>query len=177
MGRRFEHSASTFPAWAQHLRVRADGSSQTRIALFDTDRFGELHDWNAVKLLTVLVDRLLQWHRPGLILIGDAAHAMSPIGRVGINHAIQDAVAVANILADPLRTGRLTAGHLSLVQQRREWPTHATQRIQLLIQNRDSKRIPGRADVLRPPALSQAHCPFPVSEPGAGQVDRDGVPA
>ncbi|MFP5211743.1 MAG: FAD-dependent oxidoreductase, partial [Acidobacteriota bacterium] len=90
-----------------------------RIAPFDTNRFTELQDWDAVKLLTVRVDRLVQWHRPGLLLIGDAAHAMSPIGGVGINLAIQDAVATANVLAGPLRTGRLSAGHPGTVQQRR----------------------------------------------------------
>src|SRR5260370_42437460 len=69
------------------------------------DRVGDLRDWNDIKLLTVLVDRLRRWHRPGLLCIGDAAHAMSPIGGAGINLAIQDAVATANILAGPLARG------------------------------------------------------------------------
>ncbi len=99
-------------------------------------RVDELKDWNDVKLLTVAVDRLRQWYRPGLLCIGDAAHAMSPIGGVGINLAIQDAVAAANILAGPLREGRLTLDHLNAVQQRREFPTRFIQRIQVFVQNR-----------------------------------------
>ena len=77
-----------------------------QLAPFAADRVGELQDWNAIKLLTVKVDRLTQWYRPGLLCIGDAAHAMSPVGGVGINLAIQDAVAAANLLAAPLREGR-----------------------------------------------------------------------
>src|SRR4029077_17753031 len=80
------------------------------------DRLGELRDWSDVKLLTVLVDRLRRWHRPGLLCIGDAAHAMSPIGGVGINLAIQDAVAAANILAEPLARGTCADADLARVQ-------------------------------------------------------------
>jgi 2-polyprenyl-6-methoxyphenol hydroxylase-like FAD-dependent oxidoreductase len=100
------------------------------------ERVNELKSWDDVKLLTVALDRLPQWHRPGLLCIGDAAHAMSPIGGVGINLAIQDAVAAANILTDPLRAGAVTLGHLAQVQRRREWPTRVTQAIQRTIQNR-----------------------------------------
>jgi 2-polyprenyl-6-methoxyphenol hydroxylase-like FAD-dependent oxidoreductase len=84
----------------------------------------------------VKVDRLRQWRCPGLLCIGDAAHAMSPIGGVGINLAIQDAVAAANRLAEPLRTHTLTQDHLAEVQKRRERATHLTQNLQLLIQNK-----------------------------------------
>jgi len=91
------------------------------------------------------------WYRPGLLCIGDAAHAMSPIGGVGINLAIQDAVAAANLLAVPLRSGRLATADLRLVQQRREWPTRLTQRLQIFIQNRVIKRVLGSADRLLPP--------------------------
>jgi 2-polyprenyl-6-methoxyphenol hydroxylase-like FAD-dependent oxidoreductase len=100
------------------------------------ERVNELKSWDDVKLLTVALDRLPQWHRPGLLCIGDAAHAMSPIGGVGINLAVQDAVAAANILTDPLRAGAVTLGHLAQVQRRREWPTRVTQAIQRTIQNR-----------------------------------------
>jgi len=100
------------------------------------DRVGELRDWDDIKLLTVLVDRLRQWHRPGLLCIGDAAHAMSPIGGVGINLAIQDAVAAANILAGPLARGACSETDLARVQKRREWPTRVVQRVQVLAQER-----------------------------------------
>ena len=80
------------------------------------DRVGELKSFDDVKLLTVAIDRLRQWHRPGLLCIGDAAHAMSPVGGVGINLAVQDAVAAANILAEPLRAGAVTREHLAAVQ-------------------------------------------------------------
>jgi 2-polyprenyl-6-methoxyphenol hydroxylase-like FAD-dependent oxidoreductase len=96
------------------------------------DRVNELRDWNDIKLLTVLVDRLRQWSRPGLLCIGDSAHAMSPVGGVGINLAIQDAVAAANILAAPLLNGGgVTQDHLNAVQRRREFPTRATQALQV----------------------------------------------
>ena len=111
------------------------------LAPFLADRVGELHDWELIKLLTVQVDRLRQWHRPGLLCIGDAAHAMSPVGGVGINLAIQDAVAAANLLAVPLREDRLKTDDLQRVQQRREWPTRMTQRVQLIIQNRVIRRV------------------------------------
>lgn len=100
------------------------------------DRVGELADWSDIKLLSVRVDRLRQWHRPGLLCIGDAAHAMSPIGGVGINLAIQDAVAAANILADPLARGIDADGQLPEVQRRREWPTRMTQGLQVWVQKR-----------------------------------------
>jgi 2-polyprenyl-6-methoxyphenol hydroxylase-like FAD-dependent oxidoreductase len=91
-------------------------------------------------LLTVKVDRLEKWSRPGLLCIGDAAHAMSPIGGIGINLAIQDAVAAANILATKLPTG-ITSEDLLAVQRRREFPTRATQKLQVFIQNRVIRRV------------------------------------
>lgn len=102
---------------------------------FVQDRLGEIESWDSVKLLTVAVDRLRRWYRPGLLCIGDAAHAMSPIGGVGINLAVQDAVAAANILADPLRRGSVSIETLEQVQQRREFPTRFTQRLQIVLQN------------------------------------------
>jgi len=102
---------------------------------FTRDRLDEIDSWDKVKLLTVAVDRLRRWYRPGLLCIGDAAHAMSPIGGVGINLAVQDAVAAANILAEPLRGGTATIETLKRVQQRREFPTRFTQRMQIVLQN------------------------------------------
>ena len=111
-----------------------------KLAPFLRDRVSEVRDWNDVKLLTVRVDRLSQWYRPGLLCIGDAAHAMSPVGGIGINLAIQDAVAAANTLAAPLRENRLTEGDLLTVQKRRALATRFTQRFQLTIQNRVIRR-------------------------------------
>jgi 2-polyprenyl-6-methoxyphenol hydroxylase-like FAD-dependent oxidoreductase len=111
------------------------------IAPFLRDRVGELASWDDVKLLTVVVDRLRRWYRPGLLCLGDAAHAMSPIGGVGINLAIQDAVAAANILAAPLRDGSASVAELRRVQRRREFPTRATQRLQVLVQDRVISRV------------------------------------
>ncbi|MGZ5917736.1 MAG: FAD-dependent monooxygenase, partial [Methyloceanibacter sp.] len=100
------------------------------------DRVRELASWDDVKLLTVRIDRLRRWYRRGLLCIGDAAHAMSPVAGVGINLAIQDAVAAANILSGPLRLGQVTEAQLRKVQARREWPTRMTQGLQVLIQRR-----------------------------------------
>lgn len=105
------------------------------------NRVQELRDWTDVALLTVVVDRLAQWSRPGLLFIGDAAHAMSPIGGVGINLAIQDAVAAANILAVSLRRGRSSEAELAKVQRRREFPTRATQRMQTFVHSHVLARV------------------------------------
>jgi 2-polyprenyl-6-methoxyphenol hydroxylase-like FAD-dependent oxidoreductase len=102
---------------------------------FLRDRLSEIKSWGDVKLLTVAVDRLSRWHRPGLLCIGDAAHAMSPIGGVGINLAIQDAVAAANILAAPLKQGRVTEALLEAVQRRRTMPMRVIQWLQVQVQN------------------------------------------
>ncbi len=102
---------------------------------FTRDRLDEIESWDKAKLLTVTIDRLRQWYRAGLLCIGDAAHAMSPVGGVGINLAVQDAVAAANILAQPLRDRTVTVETLSNVQRRREFPTRFTQRLQILLQN------------------------------------------
>jgi 2-polyprenyl-6-methoxyphenol hydroxylase-like FAD-dependent oxidoreductase len=104
-------------------------------------RVGELRSWDDVKLLAVKVDRLRNWHRPGLLCIGDAAHAMSPVGGVGLNLAIQDAVAAANRLAIPLRRRAVSAGDLARVQARRELPTRLTQGTQVMLQRRIFDRV------------------------------------
>ena len=105
-----------------------------RLAPFLSDRVAELQSWDEIKLLTVAIDRLRQWWRPGLLCIGDAAHAMSPIGGVGVNVAVQDAIAAANILAAPLREGRLTTDHLAQVQKRRTFPMKVIQGMQVAVQ-------------------------------------------
>ena len=132
-----------------------------KLAPFVSDRVGKLQDWEEIKLLTVQVDRLHQWYRPGLLCLGDAAHAMSPIGGVGINLAIQDAVAAANLLAGPLRSNRLTTEDLRRVQSRREWPTRVTQQIQLSIQNRVISRVLRDGSPLSPPFLLRLLARFP----------------
>ena len=118
--------ASGLPAFRESVQSMAP---------FLGERVEELRNWDDVKLLSVQVNRLRHWHRPGFLAIGDAAHAMSPIGGVGINIAVQDAAAAANRLAAPLRTGRVTEDDLQAVQARREGAARLTQRVQLLIQN------------------------------------------
>lgn len=106
------------------------------VAPFLREAAGEIDDWEKVKLLTVQVNRLRQWSRPGLLFIGDAAHAMSPAGGVGINLAVQDAVAASNLLAEKLRQENCETDDLRRVQQRREWPARMTQAIQVFIHRR-----------------------------------------
>ncbi|MGH7829357.1 MAG: FAD-dependent monooxygenase, partial [Candidatus Binatia bacterium] len=133
-----------------------------QLAPYARDRVTELRDWNDVKLLTVRVDRLLRWYRPGLVCIGDAAHAMSPVGGVGINLAIQDAVAAANILAGPLREGRPSAEHLQRVQKRREFPTRVTQWMQVALQRRIIARVLDKTRPFEPPLLLRLLARFPL---------------
>jgi 2-polyprenyl-6-methoxyphenol hydroxylase-like FAD-dependent oxidoreductase len=119
---------------------------------FLAERVGELKTWDDVKLLTVRIDRLRKWHRPGLLCIGDAAHAMSPVGGVGINLAIQDAVATANLLWKPLKEGTVTEDDLARVQKRREFPMRVTQRFQVLAQKRIIQPVlSSSAPTLSPP--------------------------
>jgi 2-polyprenyl-6-methoxyphenol hydroxylase-like FAD-dependent oxidoreductase len=133
-----------------------------RLAPWAADRVGEIRDWDDVKLLTVKVDRLRQWYRPGLLCIGDAAHAMSPIGGVGINLAIQDAVAAANLLWEPLRAGRPIVAHLRRVQARRQWPTRVTQGFQVLVQRRIiSQALQGGQARLTPPLAIRLLARYP----------------
>lgn len=121
------------------LKAAGMASFRSRIAAMAqelTSALAAIEDWSDCNLLTVQVNRLERWSRPGLLCIGDAAHAMSPVGGIGINLAIQDAVATANLLALPLREGRLQTADVEAVQARRLWPARMTQRVQIMIQNR-----------------------------------------
>ena len=126
------------------------------------DRLQEIASWDDLKLLTVTVDRLKRWSRPGLLCIGDAAHAMSPVGGVGINLAIQDAVAAANLLWQPLSKGRVPAAQLASVQARREWPTKMMQAVQLFIQKRVISNVLGLTERPKPPFAVTLFNRFPL---------------
>ena len=135
-------------------QIRADGLEAFRRRIVETAGVLEpvvssLTDWNQVKLLSVQVDRLEKWHLPGLLCIGDAAHAMSPAFGVGVNYAIQDAVATANYLAAPLLAGTLTERDLARVQRRRMWPVKRMQPIQLILHKTIAR--PGSGIVLATP--------------------------
>jgi 2-polyprenyl-6-methoxyphenol hydroxylase-like FAD-dependent oxidoreductase len=133
--------------------IAAFRADVAQIAPYFADSVDEIKDWEQVKLLTVEVDRLRTWHRPGLLMIGDAAHAMSPVAGVGINLAIQDAVAAANVLVPAFRNGLPTDGDLAAIQKRRQLPTRLTQGIQVLLHER----------VLRPILRSHGHLDPPWS--------------
>ena len=148
-------------------RVKAAGLDALRgrvveLSPFLADRVGELKGWDDVKLLSVTVDRLRQWWRPGLICIGDAAHAMSPIGGVGINLAVQDAVATANRLAAPLRARSVSDEDLRAIEARRTLPVRFTQRLQLIMQNRIIGRALASTQRPKPPLLFKLFDMFPV---------------
>jgi 2-polyprenyl-6-methoxyphenol hydroxylase-like FAD-dependent oxidoreductase len=129
---------------------------------FLADRVGELKSWDDIKLLTVTVDRLRKWWRPGLICIGDSAHAMSPIGGVGVNIAVQDAVAAANRLAAPLRSGQVTDADLQAIQERRMLAVRFTQWLQLTVQNRVISRVLKSEQRPKPPLMFKLLKIFPV---------------
>jgi 2-polyprenyl-6-methoxyphenol hydroxylase-like FAD-dependent oxidoreductase len=148
-------------------RVKSEGLEAFReqvveMTPFLADRVGELKTWDDVKLLSVTVDRLKKWWRPGLICIGDAAHAMSPIGGVGINMAVQDAVAAANRLANPLRAGTVADEDLQAIEQRRTPPMRFTQRLQLAIQQRVISRVLASHERPKPPFFLKLFGVFPI---------------
>ncbi len=148
---------------AEKLRAAGLESLKAKIvecAPFLQPSLAELRDWEDLKLLSVQVSRMPRWYREGLVCIGDAAHAMSPVGGVGINLAIQDAVAAANLLAEPLRERRLVTADLAALQKRRDWPTWVTQRMQIAVQNEVL------APVLAGSQATQAHH-------SAGAADQD----
>jgi 2-polyprenyl-6-methoxyphenol hydroxylase-like FAD-dependent oxidoreductase len=151
---------------ADEMRTQDIDLLRQRVAAFVpamTDRTAELKSWDDVKLLTVTVDRLKRWYRPGLLCIGDAAHAMSPVGGVGINLAIQDAVAAANILTSALKGAEpIPEALLARVEARRQWPVRATQAMQLFIQNRViSKVLASRDTTIAPPLFMRLFIYFP----------------
>jgi len=133
-----------------------------KLTPFLVDRVHELKDWDDVKLLTVAVDRLKKWWRPGLLCIGDAAHAMSPIGGVGVNLAVQDAIATANILAAPLREGRLMTSDLEAVQRRRTFPMKIIQAMQVTVQRRVIDKVLGSDQPVTAPWIMHLFNWFPL---------------
>jgi 2-polyprenyl-6-methoxyphenol hydroxylase-like FAD-dependent oxidoreductase len=134
-----------------------------KVAPFLAGRVEELKDWNDIKLLSVAVDRLRKWSRAGLLCIGDSAHAMSPVGGVGINLAIQDAVAAANLLARPLLDGAASDAQLQGVQRRREFPTRVTQRLQVFAHQRLlSPTLGNEAPIRRLPLPMRLLQRFPI---------------
>jgi len=154
-------------AKGQFAEIRREGlesfrAKVMRLAPFAIARQDELKSWDEVKLLTVRVDRLLRWCRPGLLCIGDAAHAMSPIGGVGINLAIQDAVAAANLLAEPLLNRQLTTADLEKIQRRREFPTRLTQSLQLMVQRRIIAPVLGEQKPVTPPLALRMFAAVPL---------------
>jgi 2-polyprenyl-6-methoxyphenol hydroxylase-like FAD-dependent oxidoreductase len=148
-------------------RVKSEGleafhARVVEMSPFLSDRIGELKSWDDIKLLSVTVDRLRKWWRPGLICIGDAAHAMSPIGGVGINMAVQDAVAAANRLAGPLRAGKVTDEDLQAIQERRTLPVKFTQWMQLTIQRRVVNPVLQTHERPKAPAFFKLFGVFPI---------------
>ncbi len=141
--------------------IEAFRQDMLTVAPFLGDRANDIRDWHEIRLLTVRVDRLLNWYRSGLLCIGDAAHAMSPVGGIGINVAIQDAVAAANILAEPLKNKTVTENDLANVQRRRLLPTRLTQAAQVFIQNRVLKPILGNTQQTSVPFLLRLFQWFP----------------
>jgi 2-polyprenyl-6-methoxyphenol hydroxylase-like FAD-dependent oxidoreductase len=161
-------------------RIKAEGLEAFRkrvvfMSPFLADRIDELKSFDDIKLLSVTVDRLRQWWRPGVICIGDAAHAMSPIGGVGVNIAVQDAVAAANRLAAPLKAGTLSDGDLRAIQERRSFPVRFTQAIQLTMQNRIVRRALAGTERPKPPLLFRLVAMIPMLQRIPGRLLAVGV--
>ncbi len=161
-------------------RVKAEGLDAFRkrvvmMSPFLADRAGELKSWDDAKLLSVTVDRLRQWWRPGLICIGDAAHAMSPIGGVGINLAVQDAVAAANRFAAPLKAGTVSDDDLRAIQARRTFPVRFTQALQLTMQSQIISRALAGTQKPKPPLLLKLFDMIPLLRRIPGRLLAVGV--
>ncbi len=134
------------------------------------DRMDEVRSWEDIHLLSIRIDRLKRWWKPRVICIGDAAHAMSPIGGVGVNLAVQDAVAAANILAGPLREGSSLDPCLASIERRRTFPTRATQKVQLLMRSKRRRRGADNAGRSGPPAFMRAIARWPILAHLAGRL-------
>ena len=151
----------------RYQELRAHGVEAVRRSLIETEpRFSKhaesLTNWQQFTLLSVESSRCPLWHKPGLLLIGDAAHVMSPVGGVGINYAIQDAVVAANILAAPLKSGNITESSLAEVQSRREWPVRVVQRMQSVIQNKLLAKVLASQDSTRVPWIVRLLVRIPI---------------
>jgi 2-polyprenyl-6-methoxyphenol hydroxylase-like FAD-dependent oxidoreductase len=145
-----------------------------KIAPYLGERVSELRDWEQIKILTVQINRLRRWYRPGLLCIGDAAHAMSPAGGVGINLAIQDAIAAANLLARPLEERCVSEAALAKVQRRREFPARVTQAIQLSA-HRGLARVFENPGPIQPPWQVRAAVRIPGIQRAVGYAVGIGV--
>lgn len=150
-----------------YQKLRAGGVEALRGSIADlvpqfADRVEVLKEWTQVSLLSVESNRLPCWYRPGLLLIGDAAHVMSPVGGVGINYAIQDAVVAANVLGGPLKAGRVSLKSLAMVQRQREWPTRVIQAFQNLIQRRIVSGALGATQRFRLPMVLRLMLSLPI---------------
>jgi 2-polyprenyl-6-methoxyphenol hydroxylase-like FAD-dependent oxidoreductase len=161
----FVIAKDSFATHIQPAGLQAFRASVAHLVPFLADRVDELTDWSQLKLLSVQVNRLERWHRPGLLCIGDAAHAMSPVGGIGINLAIQDAVAAARILAPALAAGPdraiVTGLTLAQVQHRRELPTRITQAFQVMVHHFLS-RVLGNPAAIKPPLPLRLLSPQPL---------------
>jgi 2-polyprenyl-6-methoxyphenol hydroxylase-like FAD-dependent oxidoreductase len=158
--------AFVFPK-GQYQNLRADGIEAFRRAIVDiepslAEHVKTITDWHQCSLLSVESSRCPRWFKPGLLLIGDAAHVMSPVGGVGINYAIQDAVVTTNLLAAPLKAGRLQVGDLARVQKEREWPTRVIQGVQSGVQNRILANVLRSQTALKIPWFARAFFATPV---------------
>jgi 2-polyprenyl-6-methoxyphenol hydroxylase-like FAD-dependent oxidoreductase len=161
-------------------RIKGEGLEAFRkrvvfMSPFLADRIDELKSFDDIKLLSVTVDRLRQWWRPGVICIGDAAHAMSPIGGVGVNIAVQDAVAAANRLAAPLKAGTASDDDLRAIQERRTFPVRFTQGIQLTMQNRLVRPMLAGTERMKPPLLFRLLTLMPALQRIPGRLLAVGV--
>jgi 2-polyprenyl-6-methoxyphenol hydroxylase-like FAD-dependent oxidoreductase len=158
--------AFVFPK-GQYQNLRAAGIEAFRRAIVEiepslAEHVKTITDWHRCSLLSVESSRCPRWFKPGLLLIGDAAHVMSPVGGVGINYAIQDAVITTNLLAAPLKAGRLQVGDLARVQKEREWPTKVIQGVQAGVQNRILANVLRSQTALKIPWFARAFFAIPV---------------